>query len=76
MAAKMASTIAFYDSSAIPVWLWKAFPVSFKPAGEVAQEQYNLILLSIGIMILVLVVVFIIFYIVIIRFRRKKGEEE
>ena len=54
----------------------KPFLSALTPAGEVAQEQYNLILFSIGIMTLVLVVVFIIFFIVIFRFRRKKGEED
>ncbi len=74
---KMASTIDFYDCSAIPVWLWKAFPVRFNTGRvKLLEQQYNLILLSIGIMTLVLVVVFIIFFIVIFRFRRKKGEED
>ena len=54
----------------------KPFLSALTPAGEVAREQYNLILLSIGIMTLVLAVVFIIFFIVIFRFRRKEGEED
>ncbi len=48
---------------------------SLRPAGEVAQTQYDLMLLSTIIMVLVVVVVTIIFLIVIFRFRRKRGDE-
>lgn len=48
---------------------------SLRPAGEVAQTQYNLMLLSTAIMVLVVIVVTIIFLIVMFRFRRKKGDE-
>lgn len=48
---------------------------SLRPAGEVAQTQYNLMLLSTTIMVLVVIVVTIIFLIVMFRFRRKKGDE-
>lgn len=51
------------------------FLSALKPGGEVAQQQFDLILLSVGIMTLVIVVVFIIWIIVIFRFRRRKGEE-
>ncbi|HEY4551687.1 MAG TPA: cytochrome c oxidase subunit II [Bacillaceae bacterium] len=51
------------------------FLSALQPAGEVAQQQYDLILLSLGIMVLVIVVVVIIYTVAIIRFRRKKGEE-
>ncbi len=44
---------------------------ALKPAGEVAQKQYELILLSTAIMILVILVVTVLFVIVLIRFRRK-----
>ncbi|MBS4207754.1 cytochrome c oxidase subunit II [Bacillus sp. FJAT-50079] len=53
----------------------KPFLSALKPAGQVAQEQYDLILFSFGIMTLVIIVVFVIFTIVMIRFRRKKGDE-
>ncbi|NCU16158.1 cytochrome c oxidase subunit II [Pallidibacillus pasinlerensis] len=49
---------------------------TLKPAGEVAERQFNLLLLSTGVMTLVIVVVVIIYVIVLIRFRRKKGEED
>ncbi|HZG71975.1 MAG TPA: cytochrome c oxidase subunit II [Chondromyces sp.] len=45
------------------------------PAGEVAQSQYDLMILSTIIMVAVIVVVTIIYIIAIIRFRRKKGDE-
>ncbi|VEF48533.1 cytochrome caa3 oxidase subunit II [Bacillus freudenreichii] len=41
------------------------------PAGEVGKQQYDLILLSLGIMSLVIIVVVIIFTFAIIKFRRK-----
>lgn len=48
---------------------------SLNPSGEVAQTQYNLMMLSTGIMVLVVIVVTILFLIVLFRFRRKKGDE-
>ncbi|MBA4537935.1 cytochrome c oxidase subunit II [Bacillus aquiflavi] len=51
------------------------FLSALRPAGEVAQEQYELMLLSTTIMVSVILVVTIIFIYVVIRFRRKKGEE-
>lgn len=48
---------------------------TLKPQGPVAQEQYNLMKLSIGIMALVVVVVFAICFYVLIRFRRRKGDK-
>ncbi|WP_409305297.1 cytochrome c oxidase subunit II [Peribacillus sp. SCS-155] len=47
---------------------------ALQPAGEVAQTQYDLMILSTLIMVLVIVVVVAIFLIVIFRFRRKKGD--
>lgn len=48
---------------------------TLKPAGEVGQEQFNLMLLSIVIMLLVVVVVTIVFVIAVAKSRRsKKGE--
>ncbi|MBD8007029.1 cytochrome c oxidase subunit II [Bacillus norwichensis] len=41
------------------------------PAGEIGKQQYDLILLSLGIMALVIVIVVIIFTFAIIKFRRK-----
>lgn len=51
------------------------FLSALKPAGEVAQVQYDLMVLSTIIMVLVIAVVVIIFTIVVTRFRRKKGDE-
>ncbi|MBM7716774.1 cytochrome c oxidase subunit II [Siminovitchia sp. FSL H7-0308] len=51
------------------------FVSALVPAGKIAKQQYDLILLSLGIMTLVIVVVVIIFTFAIIRFRRRKGEE-
>ncbi|ANB57446.1 cytochrome c oxidase, subunit II [Anoxybacillus sp. B7M1] len=53
----------------------KPFLSALQPAGEVADMQYSLMLLSTAIMVLVIVVVTIIFIYVVIRFRRRKGEE-
>jgi len=49
---------------------------ALKPAGEVAEQQYDLIMFSLAVMTLVIVVVTVIFIYVMIRFRRKKGEED
>lgn len=49
-------------------------PSPIKPAAPVAEQQFNLIVLSLGIMLVVCAVVFIIFFIVLIRFREKPGE--
>ncbi len=49
---------------------------TLRPAGEVAERQYQLLLLSTGIMVFVISVVVIIFIIVLIRFRRTKGKED
>lgn len=46
------------------------------PAGEVAQDQFNLLLLSSGIMLLVILVVVIIYVIALVRFRRSKLGED
>lgn len=51
------------------------FLSALQPAGEVAQEQYELMILSTIVMVSVIVVVTLIFIYVLIRFRRKKGEE-
>ncbi len=50
------------------------FISTLTPAGEVADAQYELMLLSTAIMVLVVVVVTVIFIYVIIRFRRKGRE--
>lgn len=48
---------------------------TLKPAGEVAQSQYELMLLSTAIMVGVIAVVTIIFIYVIMKFRRKNDNE-
>lgn len=48
---------------------------TLKPAGEVADTQYSLMLLSTGLMVIVIVVVTILFVYAIIRFRSRKGQE-
>lgn len=47
-----------------------------RPAGEVADKQFFLLMLSIGIMLLVIIVVVIIFLLAMIKFRRKKLGED
>ncbi|MCM3587055.1 cytochrome c oxidase subunit II [Mesobacillus maritimus] len=51
------------------------FLSTLQPAGEVAQRQFDLMVLSTSIMVGVIVVVAIIFIIVMIRFRRKSENE-
>ncbi|WP_318616024.1 cytochrome c oxidase subunit II [Sporosarcina sp. YIM B06819] len=46
------------------------------PAGQVGQDQFNLLMLSSAIMLLVIIVVVIIYVIAIVRFRRSKLGEE
>lgn len=48
---------------------------TLKPQGPVAQEQYDLMKLSITIMAIVVVVVFVICFYVLVRFRRRKGDK-
>lgn len=54
----------------------KPFLSTLQPAGEVADMQYSLMLLSTIIMVLVIVVVTIIFIYVVVRFRRREGDED
>ena len=49
---------------------------TLKPAGEVGQEQFNLMLLSIIIMVFVVIVVSIIFTIAVVKSRRKNLGED
>ncbi|WP_031548395.1 cytochrome c oxidase subunit II [Salinicoccus luteus] len=49
---------------------------TLKPAGEVGQEQFNLMLLSIIIMVFVVIVVSIIFTVAIVKSRRKNLGED
>lgn len=51
------------------------FLSALQPAGEVAQMQYDLMVLSTAIMVGVIVVVAIIFILVMVRFRRKSEDE-
>ncbi|MFJ8068877.1 cytochrome c oxidase subunit II [Peribacillus sp. NPDC096447] len=51
------------------------FLSALKPAGDVAQSQYDLLILSTLIMVLVIIVVIILFVVVLLRFRRKEGDE-
>lgn len=46
------------------------------PAGEVAQDQFNLLLLASGIMLFVILVVVIIYVVALVRFRRSKLGED
>jgi len=46
------------------------------PAGEVATDQFNLLLLSSGIMLLVILVVVIIYVVALVKFRRSKLGED
>ncbi len=46
------------------------------PAGQVGREQFNLMLLSTGIMVLVIVVVLIVYILAIVKFRRSKVGED
>lgn len=48
---------------------------ALQPAGEVAKMQYDLMILATLIMVIVIAVVTVIFILVILRFRRKKGDE-
>ncbi len=48
---------------------------ALKPAGEVAQKQFDLMVLSTLIMVVVIIVVVILFVTAIVRFRRKDGDE-
>lgn len=46
------------------------------PQGEAADLQYDLMMLSVWIMTIVLVVVFVLYAYVLIKFKRKKGDDE
>ena len=50
----------------------KPFLSTLKPAGEVADKQYDLTVLSTLIMVVVVAVVAVIFFYVIVRFRRSR----
>ncbi|MFJ8261662.1 cytochrome c oxidase subunit II [Rummeliibacillus sp. NPDC094406] len=53
----------------------KDYLSTLSPAGEVAKDQHNLMLLSTAIMTLVILVVVVIYVLALIRFRRKKVGE-
>jgi len=53
----------------------KPFVSALQPAGEVADMQYSLMILSTLIMVIVIIVVTILFIVVITKFRRRKGDE-
>lgn len=53
----------------------KPFLSALQPAGDVAKQQYDLILFSFGVMCFVMLVVGILFTIVIVRYRRKDEKE-
>lgn len=53
----------------------KPFVSALRPAGDIAKQQYDLILFSFGVMTFVIIVVVILFTIVIVRFRRKREDE-
>ena len=46
--------------------------INASPAGQVGRDQFNLLLLSSGIMLLVILVVVIIYVVAIVSFRRSK----
>ncbi|MCA1053377.1 cytochrome c oxidase subunit II [Rossellomorea aquimaris] len=50
------------------------FLSTLQPAGEVAQTQYDLMILATSIMVLVIIVVMVVYAVAVIRFRRKKGD--
>ena len=75
MAIELSCFVVIYAACIRVIGLWKTVLSTLKPAGEVAEEQYSLMLLSTAIMVLVIIVVTIIFIFVILRFRRRKGEE-
>lgn len=52
------------------------FLSTLKPAGEVAQKQYELMILSTVIMVLVIIVVTVIFIYVLFRFKRKGNDKK
>ncbi|WP_088005801.1 cytochrome c oxidase subunit II [Indiicoccus explosivorum] len=49
---------------------------TLQPAGQVAEDQFDLLLLSTGVMVFVIIVVSIIYVLAIIKFRRKKVGED
>src|SRR5690606_37288127 len=51
------------------------FVSALQPAGEVAKMQFDLMILATLIMVIVIAVVTVIFIITLVKFRRKKGEE-
>lgn len=51
------------------------FLSTLRPAGEVADMQYDIIMLSTIMMVVVIAVVTVIFIYVVVRFRRRKNEE-
>ncbi|MEK5443270.1 MULTISPECIES: cytochrome c oxidase subunit II [unclassified Fredinandcohnia] len=51
------------------------FVSALSPAGEVAKMQYDLMILATLIMVIVIAVVTIIFVIALVKFRRRKGDE-
>lgn len=53
----------------------KPYLSALRPAGEVAKDQFNLMMLAVYIMIIVIVVVVVIFIIAVVRFRRGKVGE-
>ncbi|TDL35161.1 cytochrome c oxidase subunit II [Jeotgalibacillus sp. S-D1] len=52
------------------------FLSTLQPAGEVAQKQYNLMILSTIIMVVVIIVVAIVYFIAITKYRRSKVGED
>lgn len=54
----------------------KPYLSALRPAGEVAQEQFNLMMLAVYIMLLVIAVVTVIFILAVIKFRRGKVGED
>lgn len=53
----------------------KPYLSTLRPAGEVADKEYSLMVLSTGLMIIVIVAVTLIFIYVLFRFRQRRGSE-
>lgn len=49
---------------------------ALRPAGEVAKDQFNLMMLAVGIMVFVIIVVVVIFILAVFKFRRGKVGED
>ncbi|MGD6818414.1 cytochrome c oxidase subunit II [Metabacillus sp. 113a] len=65
----------FILSALIMAGCGEPFLSTLQPAGEVAENQFGIMMLSTIIMVVVVAVVTVIFFYVIVRFRKRKGDE-